>query len=84
MLNAEIEGEGIPTKGTCQGFTISPLLSNVVFNDLDWWLSNQWETFEIKRKNSTKDNKITCLKRKSNLKPMFIVRFANDLKVTNT
>ena len=36
MLKTEIEGEGIPTKGTVQGGTISPLLSNIVLNELDW------------------------------------------------
>ncbi|MBQ8681423.1 MAG: hypothetical protein IJ509_00720 [Bacilli bacterium] len=26
---------------TPQGGILSPLLANVVFNELDWWLSNQ-------------------------------------------
>ena len=43
MLKAEVAGIGFPEVGTPQGGIISPLLSNIVLNELDWWLASQWE-----------------------------------------
>jgi group II intron reverse transcriptase/maturase len=80
MIKAEIKGIGIPEKGVPQGGILSPLLSNIVLNELDWWISSQWETHKMKRVYSVEACKYDILK-KSNLKKVFIVRYADDFKV---
>lgn len=86
MLKAEIKGIGIPTKGTPQGGILSPLLANIVLNELDWWISNQWETnFEMRHKLTgerltARSSRYQALQR-TRLKGMFIVRYADDFKI---
>lgn len=78
-----------PTKGTPQGGILSPLLANIVLNELDWWISSQWETMpthktykqQIRASGAIDYGNIYKILRQSRLKEMFIVRYADDFKI---
>lgn len=100
MLKAEILFGDIviePMTGTPQGGILSPLLANVVLNELDWWIANQWETFRVKEgatgleydKTDSEGNLLAVdmsqkwnrLRKTTELKEMYIVRYADDFKI---
>ena len=89
MLKAEVAGIGFPERGTPQGGIISPLLSNIVLNELDWWIASQWETMPTRHEYSgrihpsgdkDKSKKYRAL-RTTKLKECYIVRYADDFKI---
>lgn len=78
-----------PDKGTPQGGILSPLLANIVLNELDWWISSQWETMPTHtqyKPHISKNGTISCANKfrvlqESKLKEMYIVRYADDFKI---
>ena len=79
MLKCEVRGHGRMDKGTPQGGVLSPLLANVVLNELDWWIDSQWDGFPT-RKDYPYENKYRALKG-TKLKDVRIVRYADDFKI---
>lgn len=72
-----------PTRGTPQGGILSPLLSNIVLNELDWWVANQWCHKKTKDSYHNRANQYRAL-RKTKLKEGYLVRYADDFKIMCT
>ncbi|MDQ0258117.1 group II intron reverse transcriptase/maturase, partial [Evansella vedderi] len=80
MLKAEIDEEGVPSKGVPQGGILSTILSNIVLNDLDQWVSRQWEFFPLAKQYKSREGELYAKKR-TKLKEGYLVRYADDFKI---
>ncbi len=93
MLTAQIKmpnGKLVtPIAGTPQGGIASPLLANIVLNELDHWIESQWQNNPVANKYSKiriQENRIDKshgyeAMKKTGLKEMFIVRYADDFRI---
>lgn len=70
----------ISSKGVPQGGILSPLLSNIVLNELDQWIVSCWENIPTKFAYKWDGDKRSVLK-KTKLKEQYIVRYADDFKI---
>lgn len=86
MLKAGVMGEfSISTVGTPQGGIISPLLANVYLHKMDEWITREWETKKTQRKYSSSRNQYQSMNNTTNLKPAYLVRYADDwILLTNS
>lgn len=77
-----------PKTGTPQGGILSPLLANIVLNELDWWITSQWENNPVinnyphfrKDGSFNKGHGYRAMKT-TKLKEMRITRYADDFRI---
>lgn len=79
-----------PEKGTPQGGILSPLLANIVLNELDHWVESQFQYSKITdnyrqrpQKNGTVDRShgYRAIREMTQMKELWIVRYADDFRI---
>lgn len=71
---------------------LSPLLANIYLNELDWWISDQWETYQTRhnydlcrtkngKQHIDKSGKYRALRTSSNMKEIYFVRHGNQIRI---
>ena len=81
----------LPTTGTPQGGIISPLLANIVLNELDHWVESQWESNpnaemhhkpQLRKDGSVdRGNGYKWMRKNTKMKEMYILRYADDFRI---
>ena len=82
--------EVISQKGTLQGGILSPLLANIVLNELDHWVESQWQYSEVTNNYRQKQypngsvdrgHGYRAMRESTRLKELWIVRYADDFRI---
>ena len=79
MLKAGVMNECTTSEiGTPQGGIISPLLANIYLNRFDNYITREFERKKLRKSYSRRDQEIASMRKHSNLKTSYYVRFADD------
>ena len=79
MLKAGVMDECSESElGTPQGGIISPLLANIYLNRFDNYITGDFERKKLQKQYSRRDGEIQSMRKYSNLKTAYYVRYADD------